>query len=345
MKFHLAINMERMDNSMSMNDVVRHTLDMVQTADASRFEIVWAAEHHGLELTIAPNPFQILTWWAAHTNRIRLGTAVAVAAYWHPINLASEAALTDLISGGRLEFGIGSGAYQREFDRMHPGLKQSDAYHYVHEMLPALKALWKGDYEHNGEYWSFPTATSVPHPVQVPHPPIWVAARSPITFDYAVANGCNIISWPLTRPISEVEMYKSQLDASIAKHAAGQRPTFAVMRHTALYENSKGRETVITAIQKSMGMFENLFRNLSDVVNGFPKQIPLEELSEREQYNPNMLEQNLMLGSPDEVIQKLKRYEEIGVDDFVYLASMGLGQKEQKNSLALFCNEVMPAFN
>ena len=345
MKFHLAINMERMDDSMSMNDVARHTLDMVQTADASGFEIVWAAEHHGLELTIAPNPFQILTWWATHTNRIRLGTAVAVAAYWHPINLASEAALTDLISGGRLEFGIGSGAYQREFDRMHPGLKQSDAYHYVHEMLPALKALWKGDYEHNGQYWSFPTATSVPHPVQVPHPPIWVAARSPITFDYAVANGCNIISWPLTRPISEVELYKSQLDESIAKHAAGQRPTFAVMRHTALYENSQGRETVITAIQRSMGMFENLFRNLSDVVNGFPKQIPLEELSEREQYNPNMLEQNLMLGSPDEVIQKLKRYEEIGVDDFVYLASMGLGQKEQKNSLALFCNEVMPAFN
>ena len=345
MKFHLAINMERMDDSMSMNDVARHTLDMVQTADANGFEIVWAAEHHGLELTIAPNPFQILTWWATHTNRIRLGTAVAVAAYWHPINLASEAALTDLISGGRLEFGIGSGAYQREFDRMHPGLKQSDAYHYVHEMLPALKALWKGDYEHNGEFWSFPTATSVPHPVQVPHPPIWVAARSPITFDYAVANGCNVISWPLTRPISEVELYKSQLDESIAKHAAGQRPTFAVMRHTALYENSQGRETVITAIQRSMGMFENLFRNLSDVVNGFPKQIPLEELSEREQYNPNMLEQNLMLGSPDEVIQKLKRYEEIGVDDFVYLASMGLGQKEQKNSLALFCNEVMPAFN
>ena len=345
MKFHLAINMERMDDSMSMNDVARHTLEMVQTADSSGFEIVWAAEHHGLELTIAPNPFQILTWWATHTNRIRLGTAVAVAAYWHPINLASEAALTDLISGGRLEFGIGSGAYQREFDRMQPGLKQSDAYHYVHEMLPALKALWKGDYEHNGEYWSFPTATSVPHPVQVPHPPIWVAARSPITFDYAVANGCNIISWPLTRPISEVELYRSQLDASIAKHAAGQRPTFAVMRHTALYENSQGREAVITAIQRSMGMFENLFRNLSDVVDGFPKQIPLEELSEREQYNPNMLEQNLMLGSPDEVIQKLKRYEEIGVDDFVYLASMGLGQKEQKNSLALFCNEVMPAFN
>jgi alkanesulfonate monooxygenase SsuD/methylene tetrahydromethanopterin reductase-like flavin-dependent oxidoreductase (luciferase family) len=173
MKFQLAINLERVDDSMDMRDVARHTLEMVQMAERAGFTTVWAAEHHALEMTIAPNPFQILTWWAGHTDNIRLGTAVAVAAYWHPINLAGEAALLDLISGGRLEFGIGSGAYQREFDRMHAGLKQSDAYRYMHEMLPALKALWAGDYEHNGEFWSFPTSTSVPKPLQQPHPPIF----------------------------------------------------------------------------------------------------------------------------------------------------------------------------
>ena len=145
MKFQLAINLERMDDSMDMNQVVNHTLDMVQTAEQGGFNIVWAAEHHALEMTIAPNPFQILTWWANHTDKIRLGTAVAVAPYWDPIRLAGEAAFTDLISGGRLEFGIGSGAYQREFDRMRPGLKQSDAWRYMHEMIPALQALWAGD--------------------------------------------------------------------------------------------------------------------------------------------------------------------------------------------------------
>jgi alkanesulfonate monooxygenase SsuD/methylene tetrahydromethanopterin reductase-like flavin-dependent oxidoreductase (luciferase family) len=126
MKFQLAINMERMAPEIDMGAVARHTLEMVQMADAGGFHIAWAAEHHALEMTIAPNPFQILTWWAAHTNRIRLGTAVVVAPYWHPIDVAGEAALLDLYSGGRLEFGIGSGAYQREFDRMRPGLEQSD---------------------------------------------------------------------------------------------------------------------------------------------------------------------------------------------------------------------------
>jgi alkanesulfonate monooxygenase SsuD/methylene tetrahydromethanopterin reductase-like flavin-dependent oxidoreductase (luciferase family) len=91
MKFQLAVNMERMDPSWNMNDVMRHTLDMVQMAENGGFNIVWAAEHHALEMTIAPNPFQILTWWAAETENIRLGTAVAAAAYWHPINLAGEA--------------------------------------------------------------------------------------------------------------------------------------------------------------------------------------------------------------------------------------------------------------
>ena len=73
---------------------------MVQMADQGGLNVVWAAEHHALEMTIAPNPFQILTWWSAHTQNVRLGTAVAVAPYWNPINLAGEAAFTDLISGG-----------------------------------------------------------------------------------------------------------------------------------------------------------------------------------------------------------------------------------------------------
>jgi len=345
MKFQLAINMERMDPSIDMNDVARHTLEMVQMADQGGFEIVWAAEHHALEMTIAPNPFQLLTWWAGHTDNIRLGTAVAVAAYWHPINLAGEAAMVDLISGGRLEFDLGSGAYQREFDRMHAGLKQSDAYKYMQEMLPALKGLWAGDYEHNGEFWTFPTSTSVPKTLQQPHPPIWVAARSPITFDYAVQNNCHVMSWPLTRPFAEAELYRSQLDESIAKHPDSSRPTFALMRHTALYENTAGRDAAITAIQTVLGQFENLFRNLGDVNNGFPKQIPLAELTDREQYNADMLEENLMFGSPEAVIAKLKRYEALGVDDFIYYASLGLGHKEQKRSLELFCNEVIPAFS
>ena len=343
MKFQLAINLERMDDGADMHEVARHTLDMVQMAEQGGFNIVWAAEHHALEMTIAPNPFQILTWWAQHTDRIRLGTAVATAAYWHPINLAGEAAMLDLISGGRLDFGIGSGAYQREFDRMRPGLKQSDAWRYMQEILPVVRALWQGDVAHDGEFWQFPSSTSCPKPVQA-EVPVWVAARSPITYDYALREKCHVMSWPLTRPFSEAELYKQHLDEAVIKADNGFRPTFAMMRHTSVYDNAADRQKALDAIRLVLGQFENLFRNSGDVANGFPKQIPLDQLEGREQYDPAMLEENLAFGSPDQVIGKLKRYEALGVDEFIYYASMGLDRDAQKRSMKLFCDEVMPAF-
>ena len=343
MKFQLAVNLERIDDSVDMREVAKHTLDMVQMAEDGGFNVVWAAEHHALEMTIAPNPFQILTWWAKETNNLRLGTAVVNAAYWHPINLAGEAAFLDLISGGRLEFGIGSGAYQREFDRMHPGLKQTEGWRYMQEMLPVVRALWQGDVAHNGEFWQFPSATSCPKPLQS-EVPVWVAARSPITYDYALREKCHVMCWPLTRGFEEAELYKKLLDEAVEKADNGFRPTFAMMRHAAVYDNQADKDEAIRAIQTVLGQFENLFRNMDDVHNGFPKKIPLDELQGREQFQPDMLEENLLFGSPDTVIQKLKRYEALGVDEFIYYASMGMDMAAQKRSMKLFCDEVIPAF-
>ena len=343
MKFHLAINMERMTPETDMRAVRDHTLEMVKMADAAGFKVAWAAEHHALEMTIAPNPFQMLTWWGAHAPNIRLGVGVVNAAYWHPINLAGEAALLDLISGGRLEFGIGSGAYQREFDRMLPGLDQKDSWRYMQEMLPVVRKLWRGDYEHNGEFWRFPRSTSCPKPVQK-NVPVWVAARAPITFDYGVENGCNIMSWPLTMPFSEVEAYRDRIDASIAKSGGEFDGTWAAMRHSAVYETEDDRQAAIAAIRAVLGRFGNLMTRAGDVVNGFPDSVPPESLEGNFRYDPATLEENLMFGSPDEVAAKLKRYEEIGIDAFIYYASMGMDMRRQKRSLRLFIDKVMPVF-
>ena len=344
MKFQLVINMERMSLDVDMCSVKKHALEMVQMADAGGFEIVWAAEHYGIEMTIAPNPFQILTWFAAHTERIRLGTAVVVAAYSHPIRVAGQAALLDLYSNGRLEFGIGSGAYQWEFDRMKPGLKQQQAYRYVQEMLPVVKALWQGDCAHTGEFWQFPTATSVPKPLQKPHPPIWLAARAPVTFDFAVKNNCNIMSWALTRPFSEVETYMARFKCALNEHLPSAKPLFATMRQTAVYPKPEDATHYLDALITKSGRFENLFKNLADVKNGFPEKVTLEKLSTRDEFDRDELKTNLMFGTPDVVINKLQAYQALGVDHYIYNASYGLDMARQKLSLQLFIDEVMPAF-
>ncbi len=344
MRFNFVINMERMDPSQDMLEVVRHVTEMVQMADEGGIDIVWAAEHHAIEMTIAPNPFQLLAHFAAHTNRIRLGTGVVVAPYWHPIKVAGEAALLDLLSGGRLEFGIGKGAYQREFDRMAGGIHQNIGVPMMLEMLPAVKALWAGDYEHNGEYWQFPEATSCPKPLQKPHPPIWVAARDQGTYDAAVKDGCNIMSWGLTRPFSEVELYMSHFENAIANNPGIERPRFMTMRHTAIYENENDADLFVKCLQDQGAQFENLFRNLAPVVNGFPQKPDPELLMNQEGYTRETALANLVFGTPDQAIAKLRDYEALGVDYFCYNASFGVPMDRQKASLKLFIEEVMPAF-
>jgi len=342
MKFHIAINLERMTPQTDIRAVRDHTIQMIRMADKAGFEIAWAAEHHALEMTIAPNPFQLLTWWAEHTDRMRMGCGVANAAYWHPINLAGEAAMVDLLSGGRLELGLGSGAYQREFDRMRPGLDQRDSYTWCQEMLPLVKELWAGDVEHNGAHWQFPKSTSCPKPIQE-NVPIWVAARSPITFDYAVAQNCNIMSWPLTMPMDEAVKYRGQLDDAIAKygHWDGR---WAVMRHTGVWETQADRAATLMAVRSALGRFGNLMMKKGDVVNGFPDVIPLDELEGNVRVEPGMLEENLMFGTPERVVEKLRAYEGLGVDAFIYYASMGLDMEVQKRALQVFIDRVMPEF-
>ena len=321
----------------------RHTLEMVQMADEGGFAIAWAAEHHALEMTIAPNPVKILTWWAAHTSRIRLGSAVVVAAYWHPLKAAARLRCwIYTAAGSRVRHR--SGAYQREFDRMHPGLQRNDGFRYMFEMLPVVKALWQGDYEHEGEFWSFPTATSVPEAVTEAPSAVWIAARSPDSYEFAVKHECNILSWPLTRPMSEVELYMERLDTALANNPGKPRPIFATMRHTVVYDRKEEWEVPVKAAIRQFGQFENLFKNLGDVADGFPRAVELSELENRDEYDPNMLHHNLLFGTPEEVTEKLRTYEALGVDHFTYYASLGLGMKEQKRSLELFIKEVMPAF-
>jgi alkanesulfonate monooxygenase SsuD/methylene tetrahydromethanopterin reductase-like flavin-dependent oxidoreductase (luciferase family) len=107
----------------------------------------------------------------------------------------------------------------------------------MQEMLPAGAGAVAGRYAHDGEFWNFPTATSCPKPVQKEHP-VWVAARAPITYDYAVKHGCNIMSWPLTREMDEAELYMDRLNEAMAANP-GEAPDMAMMRHTAVYDRKE----------------------------------------------------------------------------------------------------------
>ena len=145
-------------------------------------------------------------------------------------------------------------------------------------------------------------------------------------------------------PFAEAKKYRAQLDEAIETTGNGLDGTFAMMRHKAVYETSQDRAAAMDAIRNVLGKFGNLMTQTGAVHNGFAEAVSAEELEGNVRVDPEMLEENLMFGSPEQVIAKLRRYEALGVDAFIYYASMGLGMAEQKRSLQSFIDHVMPEF-
>lgn len=344
LKFGIGVHLVRFSPEESHELQAEEMLELVEMADRAGFDIVWSTEHHGHEHIVGPNPLTLLVHFAPHTEQIRLGTAVIVAPYWHPLRLAGEVAMTDILTKGRLEIGIARGAFQFEFDRMLDELPQEQGGLHLRESIPAIKKLWGGDYEHNGEIWQFPRATSVPKPVQKPHPPLWAAARSPQTFDFAVKEDMDVMTTPHRLPMSEVVDLRDKLDRAVASNPGHKRPRFLTSRMACVYEDSRDWQVPVEAIRKNVRVFMGLFNNSSGVINGFPEPVSIAEQDARGDYRPEALHENMMFGTPEEIVRKLRKYEALGVDTFNYNAHFGLSPDLARSSLELFTSEVMPHF-
>ena len=231
MKFSLFVHMERWDESISHRQLFEDLTELTLMAEAGGFSTVWIGEHHAMEYTISPSPMPLLAYLAAKTTTIHLGAGTIIAPFWHPLRVAGECALLDVISNGRMEVGLARGAYQVEFDRMAGGMPASSGGQALREMVPVVRALWQGDYAHDGDIWKFPTSTSVPKPVQKPNPPMWIAARDPDSHNFAVANGCNVMVTPLMKGDEEVLDLKNKFQTALDNNPGVPRPQLMVLRH------------------------------------------------------------------------------------------------------------------
>ena len=343
MKFSLLANPERFspDDPPHAEQLAELT-ELALMAEDGGFETAWAAEHHAIEFTAAPAPLNLLSHLAGKTRRIRLGTAIVTAPYWHPIKLAGEAAQTDIICGGRLELGVARGAFQYEYDRMAGGIPPTAAGAHLREMIPALKGLWRGDFAADGECWKFPAATAVPKPLQKPHPPLWGAARDLETHRFAVAAGCDVMATPLSKDDDEVADLAEKFKRAVAENPGAPRPRLMMMRFGFAGENEREIESAVRALARYGRRFENLFRGVGAVRNGFPE--PVGPGGDDDPARLEVARRNHMTGTPDEIIARLKKYQAMGVDQFCLNMDSGLDGAAKRRSLALFVKEVAPAF-
>jgi probable F420-dependent oxidoreductase len=177
--------------------------DLAKAVEDRGFESLWFGEHTHIptssvmfprEIALATvarlgDPFVLLSAAAAVTTRLRLGTAVCLAAEREPLELAHEVATLDMISGGRVEFGIGYGINAPEMENR--GLNPAKRRGILREKVLAMKEIWQNEVAaFDGEYVHFSESWSWPKPVQRPHPPILLGCITPRGFDH-IAEFCD----------------------------------------------------------------------------------------------------------------------------------------------------------
>lgn len=346
MRFSLFVHMERWDESVSHRELFENLTELTQVAEQGGFTTVWIGEHHSMEYTISPNPLMLLANLAATTSTIRLGAGTIIAPFWDPIRAAGEAALLDVISNGRAEVGIARGAYQFEFDRMAGGMPATDGGKYLRELVPAVRKLWAGDYAHDGELWQFPVSTSVPKPVQKAGPPVWIAARDPDSHNFAVSQGCNVMVTPLMKGDEEVEDLANKFTTALANNPDVPRPELMALRHTFVHSPDQPDAWVpaAEAISKFYRTFASWAFGKTPPTNGFLPPAPLEQFADRPEFSLDSLHETAMIGTPDVVIERIKRYGELGVDEYSYWIDNSMSHADKLASLQLFIEEVIPAF-
>ncbi len=343
MEFSLFAHMERLGPEQTHKNLYDEFLSLCSIADQGGMRAIWTGEHHGMEFTIAPNPFITITDLARHTKNVKLGTGTIIAPFWHPIKLAGEAAMTDLVTGGRLELGIARGAYSYEYDRLMPGLDAWQAGQRMRETAPLLRKLWNGDCAHEGEFFSFPSTTSAPKPLQQDGPPIWIAARDPNSHEFAVQNNFNVQVTPLWQGLDEVSSLMDRFNTACTLHAA-KRPKIMLLHHTYVASNDADTDLAAQELSVYYNYFGAWFQNKKPVSQGLIEAVSSGEMNANALMAPANLRRDLTMGTAREVIDQIRRYEDLGYDEFSYWIDSGMSYERKRVSLERFINDVMPAF-
>ena len=161
-----------------LETVYARALQRIDIMDRSGYDAVWLAEHHFTGYSVCPSVHLMGMHVAARTKHLRIGTAVSLAALYHPLRLAEEVAMLDVLTGGRVNWGAGRGFDPVEFKAFGVPLESSKSR--FREAVEIVLAAWTSDrLTWSGEHWQFEDVEVLPKPAQKPHPPVWVAAGSP----------------------------------------------------------------------------------------------------------------------------------------------------------------------
>jgi alkanesulfonate monooxygenase SsuD/methylene tetrahydromethanopterin reductase-like flavin-dependent oxidoreductase (luciferase family) len=211
------------DRSVPLEDVYARALERIAVMDRTGYDAVWLAEHHFTGYSVCPSVHVMAAHVASRTRNLRIGTAVTLAAFYHPLRIAEEVALLDVLTGGRINWGAGRGFDPREFEVF--GVPVDESAERFREAVEIVLAAWTQErLSYEGRFHRYEGVEVLPKPRQRPHPPTWVAATSQGAVEWAARSGLSILMDPHSTHgeiARKLERYREGLEK--AGHDLGAR--------------------------------------------------------------------------------------------------------------------------
>lgn len=319
----------------AMGQGFRDYLDFNIEAEALGFHSSFSVEHHFTGWNQVSATLMLLMALAARTTALRLGTAVLVLPWHNPILLAEQAATLDLLSGGRLDLGIGKGYRHSEFKGFM--IKPEEAEARFEEALGLLLRAWqtRTRFSHRGAYWNFDDIVVEPPPAQRPHPPLWVAAGNPHSIKRAGERGFNLILDQYASPQVLGERIAIYRAAREAKGLPFDPMQVAVARQLYLGKD----EADIDAARIRQAAY---IKRMADVARD-PNAADQKSGAIGSHLNAyadkaGATEQHAMFGTPDQIHAMLEALRDHGVGYVIFAVAGGVEQ------LRWFARDLMPDF-
>jgi alkanesulfonate monooxygenase SsuD/methylene tetrahydromethanopterin reductase-like flavin-dependent oxidoreductase (luciferase family) len=331
-------------------EVYEKHIKEAQLAEALGYESYYTIEHQNSHVGQITAPSVYLCAVAQHTSRLRIGVMIYQLPFYHPMRLAEEVAMLDHLSRGRVEFGTGIGVAEHEFIRWNlPFYERREMSKEALEII--VKAWTEESVTYEGKYWQFDEALPVPKPYQQPYPPIWVAAHSPASFEYAAQHNYHVSQnldvddvvaekFELWRQLWRQYGHPGPMPRTFLMRAVHVAETDAIARAEAeqplLMSRKMGREGIArTRIGFKGNEDTPTTRELNRVFQGMSTSYDF--------WIDNGL---ALVGSPETVIHQLKaQHQRLGYDIFCANHRFGpMPQEQSLKSLELFGREVIPAF-
>lgn len=318
---------------------IDETIQQMVLAEQIGLDKVWIAEHHFSNYGYATNPLLLIAKAAGLTSRIRFGQAIIVTPFWHPLRLAEDIALTDILTNGRLDVGLGRGYQKMETDAFELKLDESRALFL--EQLQIMKKAWtEDDFTYQGQFFNIPRPITVlPRPLQKPYPQIWVACQSEQTIDWTAEQGFYPIFSGSSGGTQIYGWRQRFMDRWRAAGHANQNPPSAVQRFTFVSDTEEEARAAMWQPRWLRRLAGHLRAADERIVAGRNEEYPVpNEPSDAELWD------RVVYGPPERCIAQLRRDIEAGFTDFIgWFDVGGLPHATVERSMQRFASEVMPA--